>query len=320
MPGWAKLLVGVLVIAGAGISWYAYQFITATAGSSSPTPVSQGTETPSAGIVTAEGTILPSKRATLAFKIGGRVSHVRAQEGDPVGVGAILVQLDDSAQQTQVRQAIAAVTLAQRQLAQLEAGGSETERQAAQDAVDAAQAKYDEAQKNAGDLAKKDAAAGLSQAKVALARLDPSPEAIAVAQAQVGQAQAALDTARSAQYETVLKAPFAATLAEVNVNVGDFVGPGMPVVTLGDLSKLSVESSDISDLDIQHVQAGQKVNIRVDAQPGKVFHGIVARISPMAVESRGYKVFRVWVDLEEGTADGLRWGMDARLEIRANTP
>lgn len=320
MQRWGKLLGGVLVIIGAVIAWYAYQYITATANSSPPVPLSQDTATPSAGIVTAEGTILPAKRSTLAFKIGGRVSHVYAHEGDAVGAGAILVQLDDSEQQNQVRQAAAAVTLAQLQLAQLKAGGSETERQAAKDAVDAAEAKYNEAEKNAGDTVIKEAAAGLSQAKSALARLEPSAEALAVAQAQVEQAQANLDTARSAQYETFLKAPYAATLARMDVNVGDFVGPGMPIATLGDLSKLSVESSDVSDLDFQYVQVGQNVTIRVDAQPGKVFHGVVARISPMAVESRGYKVFRVWVDLEEGTAEGLRWGMDAKIEIPENTP
>jgi hypothetical protein len=41
----------------------------------------------------------------------------------------------------------------------------------------------------------------------------------------------------------------------------------------------------------------------------------VTRIAPFATESRGDKVFRVWIDLQEGTDAGLRWGMTANVEI-----
>jgi HlyD family secretion protein len=244
---------------------------------------------------------------------------VPVKEGDIVQAGVVLVRLDDKDLRNQVKQSDAALNVAKNQLAQLIAGATPAERQAAQDGLTAAQAKYDEAKRaGASDSALKEAAAGVSQAKSTLARLDPSPQAVAVAQAQVDQAQAAGDSAKAALDQASLKAPFGGTVAQVNINAGDFIGPGIPVVTFGDLSRLRVESNDVADLDSARVKLGQNVTVTLDALPGKMFHGTVASISPLASESRGYKVFGVWVDLKEGIENGLRWGMDAKIEIAAD--
>jgi multidrug efflux pump subunit AcrA (membrane-fusion protein) len=314
-----SLLLGLIVLLGIALAVVGYHLYQVYAMTGVPSPVateslSQSPSNP--GNVTADGTIVPSHHATLAFKIGGSVASVPVKQGDIVQAGVVLVKLDDADLLNQVKQADAALNVAKSQLAQLNSGGSQADRQAAQDALAAAQAKYDDAKKGgAANSALKDAAAGVSQAKSALARLDPSPQAIAVAQAQVDQAQAADDTAKTALDQAALKAPFGGTIAEINVNVGDFIGPGMPVVTFGDLSRLRVESNDISDLDIGRVRIGQAVAVTLDALPGRIFHGTVASISPVASESRGYKVFDVAVDLREGIESGLRWGMDAKIEI-----
>jgi multidrug efflux pump subunit AcrA (membrane-fusion protein) len=76
-----------------------------------PTPTPVATPTPET--VSAEGTVLPSQRASLAFKIPGRVVQVPAKEGDAVKAGATLVRLDDSTFQAQVAQAEAAYRSAQ---------------------------------------------------------------------------------------------------------------------------------------------------------------------------------------------------------------
>ncbi len=280
-----------------------------------PTPSAQVSD-----IITAEGTILPYRQATLAFRTGGSIAQVFVKESDVVQSGAVLARLNDSDLRNQMVQAEAALRVAQAELARASAGASSAERNAAQDALKAAQAKYDEAVKaKASDATLKQAAAGLSQAKSAVAQLDASPLAIAVAQAQVNQSQATFDIAKGATEQALLTAPFVGTIAQVKGNVGDFVGPGIPVVTIGDLSKLSVESSDISDLDIARVKVGQKAIVKLDALPGKIFHGTVVRIAPIASESRGYKVFQVWLDLQEGVGSGLRWGMDTKIELQSSS-
>jgi HlyD family secretion protein len=82
------------------------------------------------------------QRATLAWKTGGRVVEISVREGDVVRAGAVLAKLDDSTLKGQVALAQAALTVAQKQLAQLRTGAAATERQAAQDAVAAARAQY----------------------------------------------------------------------------------------------------------------------------------------------------------------------------------
>ncbi len=314
----AVIFILIVAIAGVGAAWYhVYTDWVQVA----PLQIVIETPTPGASTsdsISAEGTIVPYRQATLAFKTGGSIAQMLVKESDSVQSGAVLAKLNDSDLRNQMTQADAALRVAQAELARISAGATAAERDAAQDALKAAQAKYDEAVKaKASDSTLKEAAAGLSQAKSAIAKLDPSPLAVAVAQAQVDQAQTALDIAKNAIEQATLKAPFAGTIAQVKGNVGDFVGPGVAVVTLGDLSKLSVESSDISDLDIARVKVGQKAIVKLDALPGKIFHGTVVRIAPIASESRGYKVFRVWIDLQEGVSTGLRWGMDTKIELQS---
>lgn len=311
------IIIILLVLVGAALGatiYYTYEDLPIIA---TRAPVVTSTQAPpTPGNVVAEGTIVPRRQATLAFKIAGGVTALNVREGDQVMAGTVLVKLNDTDLRNQVKQGSAALQVARAELARLVGGATAPERQAAQDALAAAQAKYDVAQKaKANDSTLKEAAAAVSQAKSAVGRLDPSPQAVAVAQAQVDQAQAALDSAMMALDQASLEAPFTGTVAQVKVNIGDFVGPGIPVVILGDLSGLTVESSDISDLDIGRVKVGQKVKVTLTALPEQTFHGGVARISPMASESRGYKVFRVWIDLKEGIESGLRWGMDAKIEV-----
>ncbi len=310
------VIVVTLVLLVAGGAYYYYTVY----GAAEVTPeanavASETASAPSAGPITADGTVQPRQLATLAFRTGGRVSQVLVGEGDVVQIGDPLLVLEDADLQNQVAQAQAALEVAQDQLDQARAGGTDADKQAAKDALAAAQAKLADAKANGGASVQKEAAAGVSQAQSALTRLDPDPATIELAQARLDQAQAALDGAKLVLQQATLRAPFGGTIGQVNYNRGDFVGPGMPVVMIGDLSGLRVESTDISDVDIGKVKQGEQVTVTIDALPGQIFHGTVTALSPMAVESRGYKVFHLWVNLREGVQSGLRWGMDASIQI-----
>lgn len=179
----------------------------------------------------------------------------------------------------------------------------------------AAQAAWRDASTHPTDSELKSAAAAVAQAESNVASVDPTPEAVALAEAQVTQAQTALNTAKTSAQDAVLLAPFAGTVAQVNFSVGDFASPGIPAVVLGDLSKLRVETTDLSEVDVAKVMVGQTAEASLDAFPNQTFHGSVVRIAPLANESRGDKVFRVWIDLQEGIETGLHWGMVANVDI-----
>jgi HlyD family secretion protein len=128
--------------------------------------------------VLASGSVGPQARVGLAFESPGRVAEVAAEVGDAVKAGDVLAQLDAGRLALQVRQARAALALAEAQLAQLQAGPqpeevatSEANLRAAQARVSAAAANLDQLGANPGDApvaaARADLAAAISQQKVA---------------------------------------------------------------------------------------------------------------------------------------------------------
>ena len=155
---------------------------------------------------------------------------------------------------------------------------------------------------------------GVAQAQLALLKAGATTEEIAVAGAAVTQAEAALEAARVALERCEVRAPFAGTVGAVNVRAGELVAPGQPLVTLGDLSTLRVETTDLDETQVAQVAAGQEASVIFDALPERVFSGRVARISPMAEPGAGGVNYTVIVVLDE-TDPALLWGMTAFVDI-----
>ncbi len=153
------------------------------------------------------------------------------------------------------------------------------------------------------------------QAQLDLLLAGPPAEAVAVAEAQVKQAQTALQGAQIALEKTVLVAPLAGTVGKVMVEEGETVMAGAPVLTIGDLTALQIETDDLSEMDIVEIAVGQTAKVSVDALPGTELHARVSRITPMAEERHGDIVYTVTLDLEEGLEAGLHWGMTAYVSI-----
>ncbi len=157
---------------------------------------------------------------------------------------------------------------------------------------------------------------GQARARLALLEAGPSAEAIAVAQAQVRQAETALEGARIALAKTELLAPFAGTIGQVMTEVGETVSPGVPLIRLGDLGDLRLETDDLSEVDIALVRVGQKVEVSIDALPDAEFRGTVVEVRPVAEVKHGDTTYTVTIDVDEGVESGLRWGMTAYVDIQ----
>jgi HlyD family secretion protein len=175
------------------------------------------------------------------------------------------------------------------------------------------------------------ARAGVAEAKAALAtaQAGPTKEAIAVAEAGVKEAevgvtqaeaalaiaQAALTTAQTALSHYDLVAPMAGTVGSVNLDVGQFVAPGTAVISLEDTSKWTVETDDLSEVDIVQVALGQPVKVTVDALPDKEFKGVVSAITPRSETKRGDVTYTVTIELTDAADAPLRWGMTSYVDI-----
>lgn len=134
------------------------------------------------------------------------------------------------------------------------------------------------------------------------------------AQGQAAAAQAALDAARAALAQAALVAPFDGTVTALDVMAGDTVSPGQVVLVLADLSRLQIETTDLSERDIVNVQIGQSAVVKVKAL-GQDLNGKVIAISPMADKVGGDVVYKVTIELDS-QPEGLLWGMSADVEIQ----
>jgi multidrug efflux pump subunit AcrA (membrane-fusion protein) len=92
--------------------------------------------------VRANGTV-ETTQVNLSPEVGGRVVEALAQEGEQVKEGQVLVRLDDTLLQAQLRQAEASLKAAQANYDLLAAGPTKEQLRQAQAALDAAQANYD---------------------------------------------------------------------------------------------------------------------------------------------------------------------------------
>jgi HlyD family secretion protein len=134
------------------------------------------------------------------------------------------------------------------------------------------------------------------------------------AQARLEQAQVAVERIQAQIADATLYAPFAGTISEVPVKVGDTVTPGQPVVTLATLAQLRARTKDLTELDVVRIAEGQSAAVTVEALPDVQLRGKVVRIELQAEDYRGDVVYPVIIALDEVPA-GLRWGMTALVEI-----
>ena len=199
--------------------------------------------------------------------------------------------------------------LAKAQLALLKAGATAQELAQAQANVKAAEAQIQSAQ----------AAVSQAQAQLDLLKAGASAEDIAVSEAQVTEAQAALDAAKAALNKATLAAPFAGTVGAVYVRQGEMITPGQPVIMLGDLSTLRVETTDLNETDVARVKVGQKADLTFDALPERKLTGTVTSVASMATVAGGGSInYTVIVEFDKdeiAKAPDLRWGMTAFVDI-----
>lgn len=227
-------------------------------------------------------------------------------------------QADYDAAKAAVLQAEDAVRTAQVQYEQLQAGPTVQDKAIATAAVSAARAAKAAAEARLAALQSQvDAAeAAVAQAEHQLRALEAgaTAEQISVAEAQVQQAQAALEAARTNLDQATLRAPFAGTVGAVSAQIGEVIAPGQAIITLGDLSHLRVETTDLRETDVALVTPGQAVDLTFDSLPDVRLPGEVTRIAPMATQGQGGTNYTVWVESDQ-LDSRLRWGMTAYVNI-----
>jgi RND family efflux transporter MFP subunit len=144
-----------------------------------------------------------------------------------------------------------------------------------------------------------------------------SPAELDRTRTELDAAQAALKRAQAQLDYNLLMAPADGTVLKRDGEVGQFIPAGQPVFTLSCCAPLRV-SAEVDEEDIVRVAVGQKVVLRGDALPDRVFDGAVAEITrkgdPVA---RSYRVRIDFADPAGVAAAGVLTGMtmDANIVI-----
>jgi multidrug resistance efflux pump len=124
------------------------------------------------------------------------------------------------------------------------------------------------------------------------------------------------DTAgtRAALANAEVRAPFAGTVTNLDLKVGEFAASGQPVITIADLSNWVVKTTDLTEIDVVNVKEGQPVTITLDALPGVELKGNVLSIAQNYSERQGDIVYKVTILLTDKDP-AMRWGMTAEVKF-----
>lgn len=144
-----------------------------------------------------------------------------------------------------------------------------------------------------------------------------SPAELDRTRTELDAAQAALKRAQAQLDYNLLVAPADGTVLRRDGEVGQFIPAGQPVFTLSCCAPLRV-SAEVDEEDIVRVAVGQKVVMRGDALPDRVFDGTVAEITPKGDPvARSYRVRINFSDPAGVEAAGVLTGMtmDANIVI-----
>lgn len=141
-------------------------------------------------------------------------------------------------------------------------------------------------------------------AVVSQARIDENLFAMNAAEARV----AALDAEIA---KKTITAPFAGQLGIRQIDLGQYLQPGTPIVNLQDLTTMRVEFS-VGQRDLREVVPGRAIRVTSDAAPGKVFDGEITSLEPQVDSATGL----IKVEGSLPNLDGvLRPGMFVTVEV-----
>ncbi len=209
------------------------------------------------------GALKPEAQVEVSFKISGKLGAVFHDVGDRVRRGTLLARLEDDEQRQGVRQAEAALEVAQAQLKQRQAEVENFQRQLLR-----AQELHEH-----NLIPRQELDDVETRLRTARAQLE-------LAMAQVAQSEAGLAQWRIQLEHTRLLAPMDGFVARRYLDPGAIVNPQSPVFSLVDLSSMKI-LVNVVEGHLSKIRPGLPAQITVDAYPQRSFIGKVARLSPV---------------------------------------
>jgi HlyD family secretion protein len=209
------------------------------------------------------GNLVGDATVAVVPRAAGRLQEISVRLGDRVSRGQRIAKIEDFELQEQVKQQEAALEVSRATIRQREADLKLAETNAERSrnlfarqllpkqTLDDTEARY----------------------QAAVAQLD-------LARAQNTQSTARLDELKINLQNTIIVSPVDGFVARRAVDAGAFVGQNAPVVDVVDIGQVRLVAN-IVEKDLKSMQTGDETQVEVDAFPGEMFMGRVARVAPV---------------------------------------
>ncbi|MBV7276423.1 efflux RND transporter periplasmic adaptor subunit [Clostridium sp. PL3] len=290
---------------------------------------------------------IETKEININSKVAGKITDIKIKEGDSIKNGQVLITIDNSALVAkeaqskaqidaatgQMKAAEAAKSAAQAQLQKAQNGARPEEIAQAKSQYDLAKSTYDRvnglyskgyAAKE--DLDKAQTAMDVAEKQYDVAKDGARSEDIASLQAQVNQADATIqgyeaqikqaqggqDEVQTYINDTTITAPSDGTVTQLNVEAGELVSTGMPLLVMTNTTAPWIECN-VKETDLSKVKLNGEVSVKLSAYPDEQFKGKIVRINKDA----DFAVKRATND--NGEFDILSYGVKVEL-IDMNKP
>ncbi|MET0267225.1 MAG: efflux RND transporter periplasmic adaptor subunit [Duganella sp.] len=236
--------------------------------------------------VTATGTINPVALTNIGSQVSGTVSELNTDFNDRVKKGQVLLKLDPTIFNAQIRQG-------QAQLASARAN------------LRLAQATHERNQTL------------VTQSFISPLALDQSRREVEVAQANIQLAQAQLARAQADLDNSVIRSPIDGVIIKRTVDLGQTVAASFTTPTLfqiaRDLTKMQIDTS-VSEADVGALKEGQRALFVVDAYPDKEFDALTRQFRLAANVVQNVVTYNVVLDVDN-TDELLKPGMTAQVRL-----
>lgn len=227
------------------------------------------------------GNVEACRQAIISSKVAGRVEQVLVENGLAVSAGQPLVRLES-------QDYVNALTISQAALKKAETNLATTQNN---------YQRFKELHQQ-GAVSQKD--------------FEDMEMALKIAEADAASAVAAAASAGETLRNATISSPLAGMVANKNVTTGQVLSPGIPLMTVEDISSVYIVVN-IEQKDVSRVKQGLKAEVTVDGFGSQSFEGVVEIINPVA--KSGARVFETKIKVQNKDLL-LKPGMFAKVQIK----
>jgi len=246
-------------------------------------------------VVSAPGKVVPKTKVSISARVVARIVELPKKEGDAVKKGDVLVRLDSSEFESQLRavEARKAAQVAQMKTAEARLVARDSQLDSIRVNLanrvrdlnrqlellkgnDVAQAAVDDAQSTVDQLQ--------AQLKGEQGTIGADRVNLEVLKYELAAAEAEIERVRDALGYTTIVSPIDGVVTRLNAEEGELVmtgtmnNAGTVILEVADLDRMIVELR-VDEADVARIGVGQDAFVRMQAYPGEVFDGKVESVA-----------------------------------------